>query len=243
MLSHKNIDVIILCGGLGKRLRCIINDPKPMAEINERPFLDILIDHVSSYGFTRYILCTGYKGDVIRKFYSKKNNSLTFIFSEEKEALGTAGAIKYAESHINSDPFLVLNGDSFCPVDLHNFLYFHISKGSDLSIALSDREDSGSYGHVNIDKNQKIMVFDEKQRKGEGLVNAGVYLFNRSILSVIPSNTVYSIEHDLFPSLAGKYFYGYMSNSNFIDIGTPERYEQAKNSEKFMLMMDNLQHI
>ena len=92
MLTPGKIDVVLLCGGFGTRLKTVVHDrPKPMAEINDRPFLDILIDYVSDYGFKRFILCTGHKGDVIRKYYEAKNTQKIFLFSEEKEPLGTGG--------------------------------------------------------------------------------------------------------------------------------------------------------
>ena len=231
MINPKDIDVVILCGGLGTRLRKIINDrPKPMAEINKRPFLDVLIDYVSSYGFTRFILCTGYKGDVIRKHYESRNLPLTFLFSEERESLGTAGAIKNAESHIKNHVFLAMNGDSFCNINIRKFIYFHILKNAFASIALVLKELSTDCGTVKLNDTSRITGFHEKiEPMANSFVNAGMYLFNKEVLSLIPANRSYSLEYDLFPAIISiKNVYGFNTNQQLIDIGTPEKYELAK---------------
>ncbi|MDO8126567.1 MAG: nucleotidyltransferase family protein [Candidatus Brocadiales bacterium] len=225
----KEIDAILLCGGLGKRLRDVVNDrPKVMAEIDGRPFLDVLIDFVASYGFRRFILCMGYMGHKIKQHYQSKTGSVDILFSEEKEPLGTGGAIKNAEPLIKSNPFLVMNGDSFCPLNLDEFINFHLTKRALLSIALANVKQTSDYGAIGLDDSKRILSFDEKGRKKKGLVNAGVYLFDRRVLSLIPDNTPYSLEHDLFPQLANRELYGYITQESFIDIGTPERFEKAK---------------
>lgn len=230
MPNHKNIDVVILCGGLGTRLKGVVNDrPKPMAEINGLPFLDILIDYVANCGFTRFILCVGYKGDFIKKYYEDKENGLTFFVSQEDKPLGTAGAIKNAEPFIKSDIFLVLNGDSFCPININDFLTFHINKKALLSIALTHTEHSSDYGIIRINDNQKILSFTEKTRVNNiSLINAGVYFFDKTILKEIKTGQKVSLEYDLFPAILNKDIYGYVTNEKLIDIGTPERLEMAK---------------
>ena len=139
MLRPSKIDVAILCGGFGKRLQRVVKDiPKPMAKIKHRPFLSILIDFIASYGFRRFILCTGYKADIIEGYYSQRYNNLSIEFSREEKPLGTGGAIKNAENYIKSSPFLVVNGDSFCKINLREFVSFHFKKDSLISIAVNN---------------------------------------------------------------------------------------------------------
>lgn len=225
----EDTDVVILCGGFGNRLRGIINNrPKVMAEINGRPFIDILIDYILGYKFKRFILCVGYMKEFIKEYYEKKNKSLTVLFSEEKELLGTAGAIKNAEYLIKSNPFLTLNGDSFCNIDLGSFMDFHISKEASASIALVPPEKDADYGVVILDNNQRIVSFNEKTRTDtDSFISAGIYLFNRDILKFIPTNINYSLEYNLFPSIIDKGVYGHVTEGKLIDIGTPERYKMA----------------
>jgi NDP-sugar pyrophosphorylase family protein len=229
-IGPQDIDVVILCGGLGTRLQGVIDDrPKSMAEINDRPFLDILVDYVARYGFTRFILCTGFKGDLIKRHYETKRSGLVFLISEEKIPLGTAGAIKNAESFIESDTFIVLNGDSLCEIDIKDFLSFHIGKKALISIVLTTIKNSMDFGVVRLDRHQKIIGFGEKvMMHGDGLVNTGIYVFDRKILKEIPSSGKRSLEHDIFPGILDKAIYGYVTEKKLLDIGTPERLEIAK---------------
>ena len=223
-----DIDVVILCGGRGKRLREVVDDrPKVMAEIGGRPFLDILIDYAAAYGLKRFILCTGYKASYIADYYPGRRDH-TFVISKEDVPLGTAGAIKNAERFIQTDPFLVLNGDSFCPMDLEGFLYFHESKSALASLAVLKADKSEGFGAIIMDEAQKIVSFNEKQNTQGGLINAGIYCLKRQVFSLIPLNTKVSLEYDLFPKLVGKGFYGFSTFKKLIDIGTPQRYRYAK---------------
>ena len=226
----EDIDVIILCGGLGTRLREVVDDrPKPMVEIDGRPFLDVLVDYVARYGFTRFILCTGFKGDLIKRYYEKKRGRLIFVVSDEDQPLGTAGAIKNAESFIESNMFLVLNGDSLCEIDIGDFIKFHIGKGALISIAVTTMESPVEYGVIRLDEDQKIISFGEKiPANGNDLVNAGMYVFDKKILKEIPSGQKLSLEYDLFPGILDKGLYGYVTEKRLLDIGTPERLAMAR---------------
>lgn len=225
-----DIDAVILCGGMGTRLRSVVTDcPKPMVEINGRPFLDFLVEYVINSGFRRFILCTGYKGDVIREYYQAKKGLTTFLISEEKEALGTGGAIKNAEAFIQSRIFLVLNGDSYCEINLHDFLSFHTQRKAMVSIALTAAEGQLDCGVVRLNEEQKIISFNEKEAmNGTGLVNAGVYIFDRAAFKQMPTGKGFSLERDFFPGVLDKGVYGYVTNSKLLDIGTPERLELAR---------------
>lgn len=228
-LKQTDVDVVILCGGKGTRLKEVVSDrPKPMAEINSHPFLDILIDYVSSFGFKRVILSVGYKADYIKDYYRNKKFPCETLFSQENEPLGTAGGVKQAENLVQSNPFLVLNGDSFCPVDLSQFLDFHSKKGASVSMVVTEAEDVKDFGTISLDALQRIVRFEEKKEGKKSFINAGIYLFQKEVFSLIPSHVRYSLEHDLFPTLVDQKFYGYVTQEKLIDIGTPERYEQAK---------------
>jgi D-glycero-alpha-D-manno-heptose 1-phosphate guanylyltransferase len=220
------IDVVILCGGKGERLKGVVDDrPKPMAEVNGRPFLDMLLDYIAGFGLRRFILCISHKGDFIKKHYQKRVVPFSILFSEEERPLGTAGAIKHAESLIESSPFLVMNGDSFCRLDLNAFIDFHIKKKASFSMALSNVTDADDYGRVVLDKSCKIIGYNEKTGSGseDNFVNIGMYLFDRSIFSEMPKDKKCSIEYEIFPRIVGERFYGFITQEEFIDIGTPER--------------------
>lgn len=224
------LDAVILCGGLGTRLQSVLKDkPKPMADFNNRPFLDLLIDYVGSFGFKSFVLCAGYKGDLVKEYFEKKDDGKTYIISQETSPLGTAGAIKHAQPLIKSDVFLVMNGDSFCNIDLASFMNFHCSKNSLASVALATMEDARDYGGVTLRENDEIISFDEKMdTPSSAWVNAGIYIFNKKVLNHIPGNKKVSLEQEVFPSLTGKGLFGFTTQSQLLDIGTPERLERAR---------------
>jgi len=228
----QNIDVVILCGGLGKRLQSVIhNQPKVLAKIWDTTFLDILLNKISTYGFKNIILCTGHLKENIKKYveyYYNNTNDYNIKFSEEETPLGTGGAIKNAKLLINSDNFIVMNGDSICDIDFNEFYKFHINNNAIISIILSNKtQDYSEYGNVIIDESCKITNFNEKRSSlsNVSLTNAGLYLMRREIFYRMPKKETFSLEYDLFPKLEN--FYGFVTDNEVIDIGTPERYEKA----------------
>jgi len=231
MLSLSKTDVVILCGGYGKRLQDVIKDiPKPMAKIKHRPFLSILIDFIASYGFRRFILCTGYKADIIERYYSQKYNNLIIEFSREEKPLGTGGAIKNAENYIKSSPFLIANGDSFCKINLKEFVGFHLKRDALISIAVTNADVCDDYGIININNLHRIIEFNEKTKGCKNrLINAGFYLLQREVFSLMPEKNNFSIERDFFPKIIKRNLYAFETQESLIDIGTPERYKKAKN--------------
>jgi D-glycero-alpha-D-manno-heptose 1-phosphate guanylyltransferase len=227
----KEIDVFILCGGEGKRLKKISGRvPKPMACIGRKVFLDILIDYLRGFGFKRIILGIGYQAQFIRKYYKKhKIPGLEIIFSEENKPLGTGGAVKKAKRLIKSESFLVLNGDTFSKFNAKKFIRFYQQKQARLLILLRKAKASKDYGSITTDRQSRIISFNEKSASTHGnFVNGGVYLFSKGVFPEMPKQARFSLEYDFFPRMIGKGFYGYKESGFFIDIGTPERYLSAK---------------
>lgn len=222
-------DVAVLCGGAGTRLSPVLKDrPKPMVTIHDGPFLDILIGHVARFGFQRIVLLAGFKGEVIEEYYGARKDNLDYVVSREPEPLGTGGALKFAEGLIQSDPFLLLNGDSFCAADLAGFLDFHSENDAMASLILSEVEDASEYGSIDLDGDHRIQGFREKQ-PGAGLINAGIYAFDQEIMQQLPAGKSVSLEYELFPNLIPKGLYGQTTRERLFDIGTPERLEIARN--------------
>lgn len=232
-LDPSEIDTVILCGGRGTRLHGVVDDrPKPLAEVCGRPFLDILIQFAAEYGFRRFLLLAGYKGEMIKEYAAEKSRatSLEIDCLIEPSALGTGGAIKNAEQFIKSSRFLVLNGDSICPGNLINFQMFHVQKKAMVTMMLSHADRSGDYGQVVIDGDGQIEGFREKPDKGESaLVNGGIYFMEKPVLKYFSSGCPCSLERDVFPAIIGKGFYGYVVKGSHLDIGTPDRYFSAGN--------------
>ncbi|MGP0630192.1 nucleotidyltransferase family protein [Nitrospina sp. 32_T5] len=229
-------DVLILCGGRGTRLQSVIADkPKPMVEVNGRPFLDLLIEHVAGRGFRRFILCAGHRADSIEFDHRGiQQHAKSIQMSVEPQPLGTGGAVRHARPVIESDPFLVMNGDSFCRVDLQALLHYHCQHENALAtVALAPAVDVADYGGVTVDEAGRILRFDEKNPDaGSGLVNAGIYVFHRDLLDHIPAGRAVSLETEVFPALAGQGLYGFPTVGELYDIGTPERLDRARRELK-----------
>ena len=228
----KHIDVFILCGGFGKRLKKLnLNVPKPMIKIGGRPFLDRIIAYMANFGFRRFILGLGYKADFIEKYYSNKpEEGFKIIFSHEKNPLGTGGAVKNAKKLIGSRRFFVLNGDSFCQFNPRDLLSFHRRKKALATILLKrPAEDVKDYGEVKLDGASRIISFQEKNGNAKKyLINSGVYVFDKKIFNLMPCRDSFSLEYDFFPNVIGNGLFGRISCGFFIDIGTPKRYFKAK---------------
>ena len=222
---------IILAGGKGERLKNIINDiPKPMAPIAGKPFLEYLVLQLGSWDIKDIILSVGYRKESIISYFTDGSKwDLNIIYVPEDLPLGTGGAVKNAEKMINSSPILVMNGDSFCPLDLNKFIGFHRQKKALASIALAESDDTKDYGKIVLDSSERIMKFSEKSEgTGKSFINTGIYLFEKEVFSMIPPDSKCSLEYDIFPKLVGKAFYGFSTNEMLMDIGTPERYQYAK---------------
>ena len=229
---------LILAGGLGTRLRSVINDiPKPMSDINGKPFLSYLFDYILNQGagIKELILSVGYKHERIMDYYGNKYGILNLKYVIEDKPLGTGGAIKNAINKFGWDnEILILNGDTFFNIDIKKLYEFHRNKNSNLTIALKKMENSDRYGFIEIDITGKIMKFLEKGHGHvmSGFINGGIYILNKSFLDNldnIENPYPFSFEKDIIEKYYnyGK-FYGINFNDCFIDIGAPEDYERAK---------------
>lgn len=227
-------EVIVLAGGLGTRLKSVVKDvPKPMANINGKPFLEYILNYLKFYNIEHVILAVGYKSNIIKEYFGNEFENLSITYSEEKELLGTGGAIKQALNFISSEDVLILNGDTFFNTDLKELYRFHKNKNSDLTLALKEMENFDRYGVIEIDKNYRITAFLEKKYRDRGLINGGVYLLNKRFFQVLNLPKEFSFEKDFMEKYYKNFqFYGTVSNSYFIDIGIPEDYERAKRDFK-----------
>lgn len=226
------VTALILAGGFGTRLRPVVSDrPKPMALVNGIPFLEILIDSLAEKGVRRFVLLIGYMGEMIEDYFKQRQSeSLEIRFAHEETPLGTGGAVKNAEEFA-SDPSLLVNGDTFFDGDIEGLLKFHGQKGASVTLSLLAVPDVNRYGTVVADTDGRIRGFREKdsRKAAPGLINAGLSLLSKEFINGLPSGQAFSMERDIFPSLAlsGKMF-GLAQERPFFDIGTPESYEAFK---------------
>lgn len=223
-------DAVILCGGLGTRLRSVVSEkPKVLADVNGRPFLDYLIDALSTAGFSRIILAVGHLSDQIINHY---RHDPRIVFSLESSPLGTGGALKNAEPLITTDHFFVTNGDSIVNFNHGDVFKFHKEKGGIVSLVVEDADGREDVGNVICDESMRATSFFEKDKKdcgGNRFVSSGAYFMNRKIFDYLPEVKPASLEYDLFPAVARDGLcWGYRIEDHALDIGTPDRYRNAE---------------
>ena len=223
-------DVVILAGGLGKRLKSVTGGgQKVLAKIGDQPFLEILIDYIASQGGRRFILCVGHGSDEVEAYFNNKYHDREIIFSREESPFGTGGAIKQGSTHVKTEHFIAMNGDCFCVIDYNRLIAFHQKQKSKASLAVTLMPDARDYGTIEIASNGAIEAFKEKQPMiASAFINTGTYCFDRGVFSLVETPAKFSIEYDFFPHLVGRGFYAFEVENRFIDIGTPERYSWAQ---------------
>jgi len=220
------IDIAVLAGGLGTRLRGVLDDrPKVLAPINGRPFLDYLIDWLAGFGARRLILCLGHlSGTVTTHLAGRPAGPVEIVPVIEPAPLGTAGALRFARPHLRSNPVLVLNGDTFFDVDLGLFADRHRATAPLASLLCAEIDDVSRYGRLELDEAGYVARFIEKDpgRGDPGLINAGIYLFSAALLDRIMAVDGPSLERDILQTLGPGQIRADVRRGTFIDIGTPQ---------------------
>jgi D-glycero-alpha-D-manno-heptose 1-phosphate guanylyltransferase len=231
MSSTTNVPAVLLVGGMGTRLRSVVPlTPKPMAAVGTKPFLELLVRQLRSQGIYRLIMCSGYLADQIEdKFGDGGEWGVTIEYSRELRPMGTAGAIKFAQDYLSDDScFLVMNGDSFVDVDLEQLMRTHLQNNALATMTIVRVPNAGRYGTVRTNCAARITGFSEKSNADmPGLINAGVYVFDRSIFDHMSEGSS-SLELDVFPRIVDRGLYALESTGMFIDIGTPDDYARAQ---------------
>lgn len=225
------MEAIILAGGFGTRLQSVVKDvPKPMADINGRPFLVYILEYLLKYDITKIILSVGYKKEIIENYFRNRYKEMEILYSKEDEPLGTGGAIKKALSLCDDENITVLNGDTFFDVDLNALMQEHKKTDADVTLSLKEMHDFDRYGKVILDKN-RVVTLSEKEFSISGLINGGVYIMHKNVLHHYDGK--FSFEQDfLKDNLSKVNVYSYVDEGYFIDIGIPEDYKKAINDFK-----------
>ena len=230
--SERDITAVVLCGGLGTRLREVLpNKPKILAEINGVPFVYYLLRKIEKTGCRKVILCTGYLAEQVENILGNKYRELTIVYSKESNPIGTGGALRNAKQYITTNYALVMNGDSFVECDFRDYYNWHIKVGAKLSMLVKKTSDTSRYGSLSLSAERQITKFQEKvcnyKREGK-FINVGVYLMDHRILQKIPKKLPVSLEKEVFPKLLSDGVFGYRIDGRFIDIGTPQSLAEAQ---------------
>ena len=231
------MEAILLCGGLGTRLRSVVSDrPKPMADIAGKPFLHYLVKMLSESGVKHLIFALGYMGEQIEAYFqSGEDYGLSISYSYEDSPLGTGGAIRNALSHVSGENVLVLNADTFFHTDYKSLLREQLKNKAAMTIASRKIEDISRYGAILKDETGRILRWNEKMSSDQvetprpGEINGGIYVMQKSLIEKIPEGKQ-SLENDCIPAWLedGLYLQAIPSDGYFMDIGIPEDYAQFR---------------
>ncbi|MGB9725333.1 MAG: nucleotidyltransferase family protein [Fervidicoccaceae archaeon] len=190
---------LILAGGLGKRLKPYTDKvPKPMIEVGGKPILEWQVEWLKKYGIKNFIFLTGHLSEVIEKYFGNGDKwGVEIRYSKEEEPLGTAGAVKKAESFMKEEDFFLINGDII--TNLNPFLLKESLDEKSLGIVALVPLKS-PYGIVDLDEKGFILKFREKPIIENYWINAGVLYFVSDVLKYFPSKGNY--ETEVLPKLA-----------------------------------------
>jgi mannose-1-phosphate guanylyltransferase len=225
---------VLLVGGEGTRLRPLTcNTVKAMVPIVNKPFLEHLLAYLRSHGVDDIVVALCYLPDRIEsRFGDGRGSGVKLAYVMEETPLGTAGAVKNSESHLDG-AFFVFNGDIITNIDLRAMLSFHQERNAVATIALTPVENPSAYGVVEAATDGRVKRFIEKPPPGQAptnLINAGIYILDPAVLRGVPQGIPCMFEHHLFPTLLseGAAVFAYPTSDYWIDIGTPEKYRQVQ---------------
>lgn len=226
-INRKENSVIIMAGGRGTRLGELTKEcPKPMLKIGNKPILEIIISHLSSFGFYDFHISVNHlKEQIMEYFEDGESMGVRISYLHEKEPLGTAGALANFKPK-NSEPLITMNSDIYTDMDFSGLLDSHESSNAQATVCLWKYDYQIPYGVIKTD-NRQIIAIEEKPVLSY-FVNAGIYVFNPKILEIIPKDTYYPMTKFLEELLKkGNEVHSHQVEGIWIDIGRRDDYKDA----------------
>jgi D-glycero-alpha-D-manno-heptose 1-phosphate guanylyltransferase len=223
-----NLEGIILAGGMGTRLSSVWSEgPKPMAPINGKPFLEILLESLFKKGFSRVIMAVSYKHEQISSYFGSRYKTIEIEYVVEESPLGTGGAILEGMSQAISDHVYVFNGDTFLDFEVVKIEKLWLNNSLPIMV-LKKVFDGSRFGAVEISSGL-IGSFSEKVMSCETLINAGCYVLPKNIFDEVSVENSFSFEKEFLPQyIKNNSMLGFITEGIFIDIGIPGDYKLAQ---------------
>lgn len=219
------MQVVILAGGLGTRLRPLTyKTHKVMVPIRGKPFLEYQLELLKRNNLNNIVLCVDYLGEQIKNYFKNGEKlGINILYSGGKIPLGTGDALKGAKD-ILKDEFLLLNGDTFLDIDYQDLIsYFHKQQKL-ATIVVFENQPKIMVNNVEIDSKNKVLSYDKRKEGGANCVDSGVQVYKKDIFELFPQKKKISLEEEIFPILIQKEeMTAYLTNQKFYDIGTHER--------------------
>jgi NDP-sugar pyrophosphorylase family protein len=227
---------IVLVPGLGTRLRStFLSEPKSMAPVANRPFLEYVLAKMQVGNITDVVLCVGYRRSQVQTHFRKGRKwGLQLRYYVEEKPLGNGAAVKKAADMIGAVAPFVFNGDSFLDLDVQAMWDFHHARKALATVAVVASPRARCQGRILTNERGEITAFSDRHDdsinspNGKCLINAGTYLLSRQFIDQIPDGRPVSIEKEIFPTLVGAGLYGFFTKGYFIDIGVPNDLARAR---------------
>lgn len=227
------IDAVLMAGGKGERLRPLTEKiPKPLLEVGGKCIIDHNVDRLISYGVQHINVTINYLGEQLEEHFAVPRNGIQVRTFREPKFLGTIGSIKFVDTFYN-DNILVMNSDLFTNIDYEDFFLHFQKHDAEMSVAAIPYNISIELGILDLDgRNIKGLI---EKPKYNYYANAGIYLIKKRALAEIPEDTFFHATHLVEKLIAqGKKVIRYPLNGTWIDIGTPQEYERAKELVKHL---------
>ena len=230
------MQVLILAGGLGTRLRPITETiPKCLVPVAGKPFLEHLISKMAGSGIQDFVIAVGYLAEQIQDYFKDGSQwNVRIRYSVENPPRGTGGALDQAKGFL-ADEFLFLNGDNLVHLDYSKLIKHFLAHPSWVgAMAIFDDHETKFRKNVSWDPNtDEIQQYDYNDATGKNCVDAGVKIFRKTILNYLPSKQKFSLEEEVLPQLACEGKLGaFHINSAPIDVGNPKQVEEAEKALK-----------
>lgn len=227
------IDAVLMAGGKGERLRPLTEKtPKPLLEMGGKCIIDHNVDRLISYGVQHINVTVNYLGEQLEEHFATPRSGVQVRTFREPKFLGTIGSIKFVDTFYN-DNILVMNSDLFTNIDYEDFFLHFQMHDAEMSVAAIPYNISIELGILDLDgRNIKGLV---EKPKYNYYANAGIYLIKKRALTEIPENTFFHATHLVEKLITqGKKVIRYPLNGTWIDIGTPQEFERAKELVKHL---------
>lgn len=238
MIKENDLQAIIVAGGKGERLRPLTNTtPKPMVEVAGKPLLEHTLDLLKSYGIRRFIFALCYLPEVITSYFkdgAKFGVNISYTYEDPNFPLGTAGAISEAKRFIEGT-FLVTYADILRELNVPEMVSSHNENRAFATLNVYQHRGANFKSILEFSKDRRLIKFTELSTSSvleTGYVwsNGSFYVFEPEIYDFIPEKEKVDFSIDIFPRLLSmkKKIQVYPSSKYFIDIGTPEKLEEAR---------------
>jgi NDP-sugar pyrophosphorylase family protein len=224
-MESNSVTAVVLGGGFDTGYNFQQKDRSRTAqEAQDKPRLSFLLDKLAAAGVRRTVLCTGYLTSQIEEAFGRMYRGMLLVYLRESAPLGTGGAPASAVPHVPSDTVLVAHCDSVVDADLNEMIMHHQSRPASATVLLTRVDDVSGRKAVTIDGTGAVIRFNDRGNTGPGLVSAGVYLIERTLLQSIPKSEEISLEKEILPHYVGKGLYAWRKEGGFFNMGASKSF-------------------